>query len=893
MTSRSHPGLPDPRQPLSRRFEAPIHELVLAQAIRTPDVIAVEDSESTWTYVAVAHAACLVGDALREAGVNRGDVVAVYAHRSAALVPALLGVLRIGAAFSVLDPSHPSARLVATVEALRPRGCVSLDAAGALPADVTAALRREGCASPVSVGATPAQRSAIDADRALASPGLGLAADDLAYVAFTSGTTGRPKGILGPHGPLPHFVRWHVETFGFDRSDRFGMLSGLAHDPLLRDVFTPLAIGASLAIPPELRRPDVLRAWLDERRVSAVHLTPTLGELLLQGRRPGETLRHLRYAFFGAEPLHAKFVERFRAFAPGAELVLFYGATETPQAVAYHRVDRDERGFVPLGRGIDAVQLLVVGDDGELAPPGIPGEIHVRTPYLAAGYLCDDELTASRFVRNPFTDDPADRMYRTGDLGRYRDDGVVEFTGRRDDQVKIRGFRVELGDVVSGLLSHPGVARATAVVRRDVASTGSDRTLLVAYVVPAHAGASRTALVRELRDHLKARLPEHMVPGFISVIDALPLTPNGKIDAAALPPPDRRAAVGEDLEPATDDLETQLVAIWKRLLNVERIGIDDDFFDLGGDSLLAVQAVAEVEADLRRRCPLGVLFESGTIRAVAAALRADAPAQDTSPIVVPLQDRGDGPVLFCLCGVNIYQELADALAPTLRTCGIFLPIEERLFAVGADDAGVSVEELAAGYVRVIRSRQAHGPYLLAGISFGGVLAFEAAQQLVRAGEAVTLVAMLDTMLPGALRRDYGRWVAEQVRLAYEHGVKHLLRRVARRLRRRPTAKSIAAESRRLDEVRANATSTATQRYAIQPYAGRGLLVRAVDKSYFGSDVADATYGWGALVKRLFICDVPGDHIGILKEPNVRELARELLAHVEAADREAPELSGTG
>ena len=263
------------------------------------------------------------------------------------------------------------------VQAARPRAILALEAAGPLPSTITDALRTAGCSQPIPIpaalepwGSDPVGPGVEDL------PGSVVGPDDVAYIAFTSGSTGRPKGIVGLHGPLPHFVGWHARTFGLHGADRFAMLSGLAHDPLLRDVFTPLAIGASLHVPDDPRDPDLLRQWLWTQKISIVHLTPSLGHMLVHGLSAWQALPDLRHAFFGGEPLHRPLVEAFRRLAPAARVVAFYGATETPQAVGYHVVEAAEDAVrpVPIGRGIDGVQLLVVSEGGQLARPGEAGE---------------------------------------------------------------------------------------------------------------------------------------------------------------------------------------------------------------------------------------------------------------------------------------------------------------------------------------------------------------------------------------------------------------------------------------------------------------------------------------------------------------------------------------
>jgi acyl-coenzyme A synthetase/AMP-(fatty) acid ligase/acyl carrier protein len=323
----------------------------------------------------------------------------------------------------------------------------------------------------------------------------------------------------------------------------------------------------------------------------------------------------LRRAFFVGDVLHRADVERLHRLAPGVGVVNYYGSTETQRAVSWHAVPRDPssepKDVIPLGRGIPGVQLLVRTAAGALAGIGEVGEIWMRSPHLAAGYLGDDALTAARFVANPWTDDPRDRLYRTGDLGRYRPDGVVEPMGRADQQVKVRGFRVELGEVEATLARQPAVREAVVVARED----GRGDRRLVAYVTPAAAEAPTAAALRE---HLRARLPEWMVPAAYVVLEKLPLTANAKVDRRALPDPEEAAAVGDAYVAPRTAVEEAIAGIWAEVLGVERVGVEDDFFAVGGHSLRATQVLARIDAAFGVRVPLRALFEGPTVAALAA-----------------------------------------------------------------------------------------------------------------------------------------------------------------------------------------------------------------------------------------------------------------------------------
>ncbi len=614
LTAEAAPFVPDPAAPLDAGWQGAVHERFAEIAAHAPELPAVSDPAESWSYGELARYVHRLAHRLAREGVGKGDVVALWGHRSASLVAGLLATLESGAAFVVLDPAYPAARLAETLRLARPAGF--LEGAGPVPEAVDEALAAVGCRCRLVL---PPKAGLAERDPAAGEPetplGIAIGSDDLAYLAFTSGSTGSPKGILGRHGSLSHFIPWQRYRYGIGEADRFSLLSGLSHDPLHRDVFTPLQTGGSIAVPdPErIGSPGYLADWLRDERVTVANLTPAMGQLLAEGGGV-RSLPALRLAFVVGDILTRRDVLRLQELAPELVCVNHYGSTETQRAVGYYVVPpRDAAGVpevLPLGRGIPDVQLLVVNAAGQLAGVGEVGEIWVRSPHVALGYLGEPERTAERFVVNPWTDDPADRAYRTGDLGRYLPGGDVTFAGRADQQVKVRGFRIELGEIESVLGRHPEVRETAVVARPD----GSDKRL-VAYVVP----TAEDVEVAALRAFLKERLPDYMVPSAWVTLAALPLTPNGKLDRRVLPEPPEEDSAGEPVAPRT--LAEELVAeIWCTVLRRERIGVHDDFFDLGGHSLLATQVLARVAEGFDVELPVRTVFEHPTLEQFALAV---------------------------------------------------------------------------------------------------------------------------------------------------------------------------------------------------------------------------------------------------------------------------------
>ena len=728
--------LPDPTAEQSREWAGSVADLFAARAAASPDAVALVDGAAIWTYGDLDRHGNQLAHRLAELGVTGGDVVAIFAERSAALVWALMGVFKIGGAFVVLDRAYPPQRLADYVDVVRPRAVIVLGEAGSLPDALAAALDRASsavCELP-KFASVPASEQLWNC--ASTRPDVTVGPDDMAYVAFTSGTTGRPKGIIGRHGSLTHFTRWTAAEFGLNEHDRYSLLSGLAHDPLHRDVFTPLQLGACICVP----APDVvydptrLRDWIGESGITVAHLTPAMGQLLASSSTDvvSDTLR---LAFFVGDALTRRDVARLHDVAPNVRIINYYGTTETQRAVSLYVTDREsenDRAYevVPLGHGLPDVQLLVVTSAGKLAGIGELGEVYVRSPHIAKSYLDDDALTAERFVANPITQEIGDRCYRTGDLGRYNADGDVVAVGRADAQVKIRGFRVELAEIEATLGRHPLVS--DCVVAAPTGPNGERQ--LAAYIV----ARGDAPADDELRTMLRDRLPSYMIVSSFTFLDALPLTPNGKIDRRALPAPKfgvvNRARTGH----AKGPVHFELVKLWQEMLHVPNIGIDDDFFELGGHSLIAAAMMERVAAIFDTKPPLSVLFEEATIRHLTNSLMNNAGFVEPGAVCIQRGMEGRVPLFFFhgdYIGGGLYcRKLLKYLDPDMP-----------VYVVAPHEAGgpETIQAMAADLLPSIREVQPHGPYLLTGYCNGGVVALEVAATLRDVGEAVEFLGVID------------------------------------------------------------------------------------------------------------------------------------------------------
>ena len=653
VTGRSRALLPDPTAPLDAGWIGGVHELFAAQAERSPERPAVVDNGVVWSYGDLLAGSRGVAGWLAVRGVRPGDPVAIFAQRSAPLVQAIQGVLRAGAAFVILDPAYPAPRLAEMLRLASPRAWIGLEAAGSPPEAVEAWLKEAGCPwleLPAGGRASLEIVAAFSGD----APRVAAGPHDLACIGFTSGSTGGPKGILGLHGSLSHFLPAYCAELGLGPDDRFSLLSGLSHDPLQRDIFTALYLGAAIVVPDpaDFGIAGRLADWMNRERVTVSHLTPALSQLLT-AHPPGgapAVVPSLGRAILIGEALTRQDVARLHALAPGVTCFNLYGATETQRALSFHRVTRDEarsRQVLPLGRGFRDAQLLVMNflvdsRAGALAGVGEAGEIVVRSPHLARGYLGDPEATAARFQVNPFTGAAGDRIYRTGDLGRYLPDGEVAFAGRADLQVKLRGFRIELAEIEAALARHPAVREAVVLLRDDLPGGPG----LVAFVVPGAAGAADPA---RLHDHLWQQLPAYMVPAAFLFLESLPRTPSGKIDRRSLSRLDLALpSSDEETRPPRTPVEEIVAGLWAEVLGRDRIGPDDNFFQLGGHSLTGAQIVSRLREVFQVELPLRVLFEAPTLAGLAAEVerrRRPEGAPERPAIAAFRQDRSAPPPL--------------------------------------------------------------------------------------------------------------------------------------------------------------------------------------------------------------------------------------------------------
>jgi amino acid adenylation domain-containing protein len=574
-----------------------LHELIEAQVERSPEQTAVTFEERSLTYRELDSAANRLALRLQEAGTRPDAVVGVLAERSLEMVVALLAVLKAGGAYLPLDPNYPGDRLAFMIADSRvPVLLAEKPLLEKLPVHEARVLPLEGAA---------------DAGKDVQWPGLKVMPENLAYVIYTSGSTGRPKGTLVPHRAIVNHMLWMQSAFPLRPSDRVLQKTSFSFDASVWEFWAPLLAGATLVMaPPEAHRdPAALARSIQRHEATVLQAVPSLLRAMLDDNRL-EGCRSLRRVFCGGEELTADAAAAFFRVSD-AELHNLYGPTETAVDASYWTCDRnDQRGLVPIGRPVANTRLHVVDPWLRPVPAGVPGELLIGGAQVGRGYLARPELTAERFIPDPFAGEAGARLYRTGDLVRQLPDGAVVFLGRIDHQVKLRGQRIELGEVEAALRRHPAVARGAAVVRDEQ---------IVAYYVPAE---GQEATIAGLRAAMRETLPEYMIPSTFVPLPALPLTASGKVDRGALPAPGggRPELLGREYVAPEGDVQQQLASIWAEILRVDRVGANDNFFELGGHSLMATQVLSRVEKTFGIELALRVLFESPTLASLAEAI---------------------------------------------------------------------------------------------------------------------------------------------------------------------------------------------------------------------------------------------------------------------------------
>ena len=907
-----------------------IHELIEAQVAKTPDTAAIVFEDQHLTYQQLNQRANQLAHYLRNLGVGPETLVGVYIDRSLEMVVAVLGILKAGGAYVPLDPAHPSDRtafILQDTQVLAILACAEL--ATRLPSQNTII-----CLD--SDWETIAQQP-------LENPICNVNSENLMYVIYTSGSTGQPKGVMIPHIGICNQLHWRQTTFPLNDTDRVLQTISFSFDPSVWQIFWTLAFGAQLVLP----RPDghkdsaYLVDLIAQQAITVIALVPSMLRVFLE-EQGLDRCHSLRHVFCGGEALPLDLQEQFFARFSDTrshpiDLHNVYGPTEASIDATFWTCECGTHyPIAPIGRPIANTQIYILDEHLRPVEIGDVGELHIGGAGLARGYLNRPELTAEKFISNPFvnselpglsgsfespiesiklateSNQASKRLYKTGDLARYLPDGTIEFLGRIDHQVKIRGFRIELGEIEAALSRYPGIQQTIVVAREDVPG---DKRLVAYWVFDALGGrepvGSRKSEVEtfkidaplspfkppsssELRCFLKEHLPDYMIPAAFVQLDALPLNPNGKVDRHTLPAPevDRPDLERPFVAPQTS-LEQELTSIWEQVLTIQPIGIQDNFFELGGNSLIAARLIAEIEAKFNKKIPLATLVQAPTIEQLACILQHDT-WKTPWKALVDIQPNGSKPPLFCVHSRNgnvfSYYQLARYLGNEQPVYG--------LQARGVDGGEIPqfrIETMAADYIREIQTLQPNGPYFLSGYSFGGLVAYEMARQLNEHGQQVALLVLFDTY------NVVGEWFIPlrfNARLSqYQHQFSTLkgkqkwtyLLEVAQsevigkfayfqqKLTDKFSSNHSPSPLQGVDGIRA-ACAEAVRHYTPKPYSDRVIVFRAIGplEAMLEPATRDPQLGWGNVVTgTLEVRNIPCHHFNMIDEPYVARLAEQL------------------
>ena len=887
--------------------EACIHQLFEAQVARTPEAVAVVFTDEQLSYHQLNCWANQLAHHLRYLGVGPGVLVAIYLDRSLEMIPALLGILKAGGAYVPLETSWPKARIQSLLSSLQ-INCVITQSSQLLmlqelqqqlpTLEHLICLDSQSSESVNKVMSVPSGHWHIWTNLELkALPQENLprlsSSNSIAYVIFTSGSTGTPKGVVVCHQSVVNLIDWVNTKFEINASDRVLFITSLSFDLSVYDVFGLLAAGGSIRVASncEVHEPVHLLRLLGDEPITFWNSAPAALMQLVPLFPEINQQHQLRLVFLSGDWIPVQLPNLVKAAFPEVEVISLGGATEATVWSNYYAIADVEPQWasIPYGKPIQNAQYYILDFYLNPCPVGVPGQLYIGGEVLASGYFNQPELTAEKFIPNHFSNNLGARLYKTGDLASYMPDGNILFLGRIDHQVKIRGFRIELGEIEAVLSQHLQVQETVVIAQED--QFGDKR--LVAYVVPQQPGLT----LNELRRFLQEKLPQHLVPSAFIMLNTLPLTPNGKVDRRALPVPDpTRPELERAFVAPQEALELQLAQIWSKVLGIQPIGMRDNFFELGGHSLLAVRLFTQIEKIFGKNLPLSILFEAPTVEQLASMLRQQGISAPWSSLVA-IQPSGSKRPLFCVhpAGGHVfcYLKLARYLGPEQPVYG--------LQAQGLDEKQAPltrVEDMAAHYIKEIRNIQPDGPYLLAGYSFGGTIAFEMAQQLHAQGQKVAMLALLDAYSPTLKPNPsltWSLWFSIYWRNLSQLELKEKWVYALMRVQDYTKTKfpnfyhSYLSSQRDLSEEfysnLANAHLQIFKNYVPQVYSSHGTLFRTREQlpkfSY------ELQLGWGELVSGgLERYEIIGPHEALLREPYVQVLAEKLQAclnHAEAND----------
>ncbi len=853
------------------RSDRCLHELFEEQAALNPEKTAIVFEGEALSYGELNRRANQLAHYLKQSGVGPEVLVGVCVERSLAMVVGLLGILKAGGAYVPLDPAYPSERVAFMLADANARVVLTQEKLLGL------------------VGESEAEIICLDRDWRKISheqntnPASSATGENLAYVIYTSGSTGQPKGVAIAHRSTAALLTWAREVFLPEELSGVLFSTSICFDLSVFELFVPLSYGGKVVLVADVLQLLHMNA---AHEVKLINTVPSAMTELMRLEGLPKTVVTVNLA---GEPLSASLVDALYKTGHVKRVMDLYGPSEDTTYSTF--AQRVAGGPATIGRPIANSRVYLLDKKLQPVPIGVGGELYLGGAGLARGYLNRPGLTATCFVPDPFSESGGGRLYRTGDLARYRADGNIEYLGRIDNQVKVRGFRIELGEIEAVLRGHNSVRQVAVVARQE--------KLLAYVVVDSKDRTDLASLWGELRGFIKTKLPEYMIPAIFVALEALPLTPNGKVNRRALPIPDEsRPDLAEPYLRPRDQLEERLAMLWTSVLQLKSIGVRDNFFELGGNSLLAARLFAQIANSFGKHLPLATLFQFSTIEQLANHLREDSETSRPWSALVAIQPEGSKPPLFCVhaAGANVL-----IYRPLSRHLGNDQPVYA-LQAQGLDGRArplTRVEDMAALYIKEMRALQPEGPYFLLGASFGGLVIYEMAQQLLAQNQQVALLAMLNTNCP---IYSFAKRMRCHMGHLMERGPKSYAMGVGQSVRRRLTGQETNNETRDapdpeiqkllmkdsgVDESLVRtvmAIMAAEEQYVPlrRVYPGKITLFWARDAK---RDFEDNRLAWRKLAAGGFeVHVVPGTHTSMREEPHVAELVAKLKDCLEGAPR---------
>ncbi|MEH2267138.1 MAG: amino acid adenylation domain-containing protein [Nostoc sp.] len=855
-----------------------LHQLFEQQVELTPDSLALISQSEKVTYRQLNHNVNQLANYLQKQGVTKETLVALCLERSVDMVVGILAILKAGGAYIPLDPSYPVERLNFMLSDSQASVLISHQE---ILEKLSLSLAKTVCLD--------IYKDEISQENPENLINISKA-DNLAYIIYTSGSTGTPKGVLGTHRGTVNGLHWLWKTYPFAPEEICCHKTAISFVDSVWEIFAPLLKGIPTVIISNatVLDPQLFIEALAAHKVTRIILVPSLLRLLLDNYSYlTQKLSQLKLWITSGEALSVKLAKTFRELIPFAKLINLYGSSEVSANATYYDTSllSDQANSVPIGRPIDNTQVYVLNRNLQPTPVGVVGELYIGGDGLAKGYLHRLELTQERFIDNPFV--TGNKLYKTGDIGRYLNDGSIEYWGRHDEQVKIRGFRVELGEIATFITQHPDVQESVVIVSNE----DQENQSLIAYVV-----TDKHDIAAQLLPYLQQRLPNYMLPSAFVVLDALPLTPNGKVDKRSLPTDEViRTNTTKSFIAPRNITELSLVKLWENLLNTNQIGVTDNFFDLGGHSFLAVRLMAQIQDKFGHNLTLSTLFENPTIEKLAPIVSQRSHENSNSSIVA-INSSGSKIPFFCMHGagggINHYFNLSRRLGEDYP----FYALEHT--PDKAELELLSLEETANNYLQEIRKVQPNGPYLLGGHCYGGVLAFEMAQQLQRQGETVDLLVVIDAILSEtrieSTQDDDAKFLLrmaesiktdnnidfsipfEELRYLPLNEQLHLINKKANFIFSDTEIKDFISYYKLF-----KSDVQAMRDYVPQLYPQSITLFRAKEEIIHDFDnpewnTDDPLLGWGKYSSQpIRVIEVPGDHFSIFVEPHIQELTKHL------------------